>query len=292
MSTISFNDGIYTQQVLDAFLEYITPVKSFARDFSSETAKKGNAVYVPRIDGLTATTGDGYENASGAVGTITVNLDKRQVSTVDISDIQAANSSAAKVENFARQQACAIATKFLTDVWSLLTTTNFGNAVVTTAAANWTKTQIRAIRKALNEAKAPMSNRSMVLDSDIVDALLGDSTLSTLIAYTSNESLQTGKLPALMGFQNYESNLVPLNSASIMGFGCHPDSIAIASRYLESQAPGEYLAAMPVVDSESGLTLGYRRHFNPGSGKHYASFEILYGYAVGLSTGLKLITVP
>lgn len=292
MSTINFNDAIYSQQVLDAFLEFITPVKAFARDFSPKAAEIGSAVYVPRMDGVTATTGSGYENTGGTINVITVNLNKRYVSTVDITDIQAANSSPSKVENFARQQANAIAQVVLQDIWSLLLTTNYGVAVVTTAAANWTKTQLRALRKALNEAKAPKSNRALIIDTDIEDALLGDSTISTLLAYTSPESLKTGELPPLLGFNVFATNILPLNSISLMGVGLHPDAIAVAMRYLQPQAPEEYLAAMPVTDGDSGLTLGYRRHFNPGTGIHYASFECLYGYAIGLSTGAKLITVP
>jgi len=43
-----------------------------------------------------------------------------------------------------------------------------------------------------------------------------------------------------------------------------------------------------VTDPMSGLTLGYRRHYNPSSGKHFVSFECVFGASRAITGGAKL----
>jgi hypothetical protein len=37
------------------------------------------------------------------------------------------------------------------------------------------------------------------------------------------------------------------------------------------------------------LAFTYRRHFNPGRGKHFASFECLFGFTQALTLGMGLL---
>jgi hypothetical protein len=292
--TLNFNDSIYAQEVLNSFVAALTPLRAFSRDFSGATAAKGNAVYVPRMDAITATTfNQSYIGTGGTVNTITVNLDQHRIATIDLTDVQQLNSSAAKVENFARQQGIALAKIVLTDIWSIITTTNFGAAVVTTAAANYGKTQIRALRKSLASSNVSMDMLSAVLSVDAFDALLGDSTINQAYAYGSAAAIQDGKIPKLMGLSIYESNVIPLNSISLNSFACHPDAIAVAMRNINTVVPeGVYQGLEMLTDAESGISMGYRRYYDGTTGKVHASVECLFGYAAGLTPGLKLTTVP
>lgn len=294
MATINFNDAIYAQEVLNAFVAALTPIKAFSRDFSGATAAKGNAVYVPRIDAVTATTfNQSYTGTGGTINTITVTLDKHRIQTIDLTDVQQLNSSAARIENFAAQQGKALAKIVLQDIWSVITTTNFTAATVTTAAANWSKTQARAMRKALAADNVSMENISLILSVDAYDALLGDSTINQAYAYGSAAAIQEGKIPRLMGMSVYESNVIPLNSISLNSFACHPDSIAVAMRNINAVVPdGVYQGLEVLTDPASGISMGYRRYYDGGTGKTHASVECLFGYAVGLTPGLKLATVP
>lgn len=292
--TLNFNDSIYAQDVLNAFVATLAPLRAFSRDLSGATAAVGNAVYVPRIDAVTATTfNQSYTGTGGTVNTITVSLDKHRIQTIDLTDVQQLNSSAAKIENFARQQGIALAKIVLQDIWSVITTTNFGAAVVTTAAANWSKTQVRAMRKQLSQSNVDLSMVSLVLDTETHDSLLGDSTINQAYAYGGAEAIREGRIPRLMGFNVYESNVIPLNSISLTAFACHPDAIAVAMRNINSVVPdGVYQGLETVTDPASGISMGYRRYYDGGTGKVYASVECLFGYAAGLTPGLKIATVP
>ncbi len=291
MATINFDETIFLESGLESFTSELAPLNSFARDFSGSTSRKGDAVIVPRVDAVTATTFDSsYETGGGTLNAITVNLNKHKIVNVDLTDVQVSEASPANLERFARQSGKALAKMVLQDVWSIVLTTNFGNAVLTTSAASYSKTQIRAIRKALAEDDVPTDMLTGIFDVDIYDSLLSD--LDDADKYGSRAAVADAKIPSLYGIPIIESNIVPLNGISLAGFIAHPDSIAVAMRYLEPQAPQEYLSTARLVDNESGITMGYRRHYNTATGKHFASFECVYGKAVGLSKGLKLVTVP
>jgi hypothetical protein len=294
MATVNFNDGIYAQEALQAFVASLTPLNAFSRDFSSQAAQRGNAVYVPRVDAVTSTTfNQSYTGSGGTINTITVNLDKHRINTVDLTDVQQLNSSAAVITNMARQQGKSLAKMVLQDIWSQLTIPNFGAAIVTTAASNWSRTQVRAMRKALIESDVDMSLASLVADVDIYDALLGDSNITQAFQYGGSEAIREGRIPRLFGMNVYETNVLPSLTTTIGAFIVHPDSMAVAMRQFSSVVPtSAYEAFETVTDPESGITMQYRRLYDPNVGKMYASFECLFGYSTALTLGLKLATVP
>jgi hypothetical protein len=82
----------------------------------------------------------------------------------------------------------------------------------------------------------------------------------------------------------------PAADGELAGRELPGDAIAVAMRYL-APPPGQYDSAMPVTH-ESGITLGYRRHYSTAKGKWFANFEALYGFAAGLTLGLSPILVP
>jgi hypothetical protein len=294
MATVNFNDGIYAQEALQAFVASLTPLNAFSRDFSSQAAQRGNAVYVPRVDAVTSTTfNQSYTGSGGTINTITVNLDKHRINTVDLTDVQQLNSSAAVITNMARQQGKSLAKMVLQDIWSQLTIPNFGAAIVTTAASNWSRTQVRALRKALIESDVDMSLASLVADVDIYDALLGDSNITQAFQYGGSEAIREGRIPRLFGMNVYETNVLPSLTTTIGAFIVHPDAMAVAMRQFSSVVPtSAYEAFETVTDPESGITMQYRRLYDPNVGKMYASFECLFGYSTALTLGLKLATVP
>jgi hypothetical protein len=292
MSTLTnVNEKVIAQMALEAFTDYLTPVDIFSTDYSDEAKKKGDTVVVPLIATFAAATfNSDYETTGGNMSSITVNLTDHCIVPADISDIQAGKSSMAKLENFGRLCGQALAQKVLTNMWTgLLTTANFGNAVVT--AQTWTITQLRAVRKALNNSRCPMEGRSLVLGTNYVDHLLADSNFLQAQLYGSREAIVEGKISRALGMSIYESAIVPLNSISLVGFACHKGAIAAAFRYVQPLAPDMYQSAGQVV-AENGLSIGYRTHYSLKTGKMFFNVETLFGYTAALTHGLKLITDP
>ena len=293
MSSIALNDKIFTQIALQAFVAKLAPLNAFTRDFSGDARRKGDAIIVPLISGITATTfNQSYEVGGGAITFATVSIDKHRIASIDLTDVQVANSSAAVMDNLAIQAGESLARIVLTDIWSAITVANFGAAILTTAGANYTIAQMGALRKVLAQRNVPTDRLSLIADSEIYSGLLTSNGVAQALNYGGAEAVRDGQIPRLLGMGIYESNIMPANAMTKLGgFVAHPDSIAIAMRYLEPQAAGEYLAAEQVTAS-NGITMGYRRHYNTSTGKHFANFECLFGFTPALTLGLAIVTIP
>ena len=140
----------------------------------------------------------------------------------------------------------------------------------------------------MSDEKAPQTDRALILNTTLYDSLLSQSGLLDASAFGARDVISEGRVPRVLGMNVYESMILPTNSITLSVLAVHPSAAAIAVRTLESQAPSEYLAATTVTDPQSGLTLGYRRHLNPGTGKHYVSFECVFGASRAITGAAKL----
>lgn len=299
MATIATNDKIFINEALQAFTAGLAPLRAFTRSYSGETARKGDAIAIPRADALSTTTFSydnntnyPYETIGGELGTITVNLNDHQIVGVDITDIQFANKGAAEITVFAQQQGRALARKCLENIFTLVTTVNFGAAAATAVSiANYGLPQLRSARQTLVGRRVPMTNLSLIASAELFTQLLADSNVSQAFQYGGPEAIREARIPRLLGMDVYETNaLGTAGTISRIGFLAHPDSIAVAIRQLQPQASEAYLAVETAVDEETGLGFTYRRHFNPGRGRHFASFECLMGYTQALTLGIGVLS--
>lgn len=296
MSTISasLSDQIITQKAIQAFVAELAPLRAFSIDFSGETAAKGAAIQVPIPANITAgTTENAYETEDTvALNVATVPLTSYAKATAGITDKQFANSSAARLEIFAVQQAKAVARKIITDAWALIINATYSQKV-TKALASFTTADIRAMRVILDKANVPINDRAMILYPDQYDKLVGDTTITVASAlhYGGTEVIRDGMVPRFLGFEMFNSNIVPLNGENLVGFAVHPSAMAIAIRSLMPQAPSEYLESRIITDEATGIGLGYRRHYSPSKGTHFCTFEAIYGAVAANTAGIcRLVT--
>lgn len=294
MATIHANlvSDIIADKVIEAFTAELAALSAFSTDFSPEAEKLGATVSVAIPANITAsTTANAYETEdSGALGAALVPLTGYAKATVGITDAQAANSPSAKLEKFATQQAKAVARKIIVDCWTLILHATYAKKVTKTLA-NFASADVRALRVLLSKADVPASDRSLILNPDFYDKILGDTTLTIASAlhYGGTEGIREGKMPRLLGFDVHESNIVPANGENLVGFAVHPSAMAIAIRPLTPQAPSEYLETRVITNEQTGISLGYRRHYSPAKGTHFCTFEAVYGHVAAVPDGLARI---
>lgn len=299
MSTINFNDKIFAQEALQAFVADLSPLAFFSHSYNAQSAQKGDAIYIPRVDAITTTTfsytdnsGFPYENSGGTIGTITVTMDQQFINAIDITDLQVMNSSAAEWGNFARQQGKSLAKAVWQRIASIFTTANFGTAVQNISIANYGYTagaSIRTVMAKRDVLKEVGTDRlALIVNQDVNYSFLSNSTVYQNYIFNGDVA-RVGKVGQVAGMDVYPINIMPTGGISLVGVVAHPDGVAVACRYLEPQEPGAYISAQRLVDDESGIVMGYRRHYNPGRGKMFVNFEALFGFGVGLSLGIGLL---
>jgi hypothetical protein len=294
MATInsSLNDKLIAEAALSAFTADLDMLSAFSTSYSSEVIRKGSTVEVPLIGALTATTfADSYEADGGVLGTVSVTVGTHRIVTVSLSDTEWSKSSAADIMKFATNQGKAVAQSVLEGVYALFVTTASSAAQYSATLTNlsaFTITNASSLRSALNAEKAPATNRSLILNSTLYASLLSQSGLLDASQYGARDAIAEGRTPRVLGMNVMESLILPTNSITLSALAVHPNAVAVAIRALEPQAPSEYLAAQVVTDPQSGISLGYRRHYNPGTGKHYVSFECVYGASRAITGAAKL----
>lgn len=294
MATINsaLNDKLIAQAALESFTADLEPLSIFTTSYSNEVVRRGASVEVPLIANLTATTFDNsYEVDGGTMNKVTINVDTHRLVTVSLSDTEYSKSSVAEITKFATQQGKALAQSVLTTVYNLFVTTASSAAQYSATLTNlsaFTITNARSLRKALSDEKVPLTGRSLILNTSLYDSLLSQSGLLDAGQFGARDVIADARVPRVLGMSVYESLILPTNSISLSAIAVHPNAAAIAVRALEPQAPSEYLSATTVTDPQSGLTLGYRRHYNPGTGKHYVSFECVFGASRAITGAAKL----
>lgn len=284
----NFDDEIFSNAVLEGYTSTLVPISSFSTDFAPDPMPPGNTILVPLIGGLTATTfGGSYATTNGSMSAITVTINRHKFIGVGQSDLEAANSSMAKLEKFGFQQGQALAIAVLQDIASLWTTANFGLATAV-SVVDFGVSQIRAARLLLSQGKAPATNRNMILDIEPFDNLLGISNFLQVNLSGSQETLRDGKVGRALGFDIFESNGLP-GTASVMGFVGHASAIAIGMRYLAPQQGHKYDIARAVSDPTTGAVFGMRAYYDEATGHRFVALEANYGYSVGISNGGRVI---
>lgn len=296
MATV-FNDTIFGQTAFQQLVDLLTPLSAFSTDISSEVSSEGSAVVVPLFGNVATTTfsqsATVMEQSGGLISAITVNLDKRRITPVDLTHQQLAESSnAGRWDKWAMQLGKSMASTVLQDVWSVLTTTNFGAAILTTSSASYGKAQLIEARRSLRAAGV-RGDYTFLGNTVIEGALLGDVSLSQVYARGDNQAIKEGQLGRLFGMNTYSSDVLPLNSISLVGFACGQEGIAFAMRDLGQYIPtGDYESVETLVDDETGISALYTRHWSRAQGKWFINLHTLYGYSPAVTGAVKLFTSP
>lgn len=282
----NFNNEIFAQNALNGFVAELLPLEAFSTNFSPDAVAKGDTVLVPLIGALTATTfGGSYATSGGSMSAITVTINRHKVVQIGQDDLTAANSSMASLEKFAYQQGAALAIAVLQDIFTLCTTANF--AIYTTVSlAGLDVPQLRAARLALNKANVPKIPRSLIVDCDGYDALLGVTNFVQAHMFGDRSAIAEARIPRAIGLDLFELN--SLFPASIGAIAAHASAVAIAIRYLRPQRPERYDDARAVAHP-SGATFGLRDHYDPNTGNRYVNLECNYGYSAGITQGARLL---
>lgn len=277
---------------LQSFVKMLAPLSAFSTNFSPEavgTRTRGNTVLVPLIGTLTATTfGGTYAICGGSKSVVTVTINRHKVVHIGQQDLDALNNSDSALESFGFQQGRALAQAVLEDVLTLVTTANFGSATAVASTA-LDVPQLRKARLLLNQANAPISPRSALIDSVGMDALFAVTNFVQAQMFADNQVLKEGRITRALGMDLYEINGSFVSAASVNALIVHPQAIAVAMRYVEPQRPDRYDNAQQFSDPSTGATFGLRDYYDPLTGTRYMAMECNYGYVGGITNGARLI---
>ena len=234
----------------------------------------GTFVAQDKVAGTAATA-----QAPTGGATVALTLSKHKLVDFMVEDYGAAQANGDALARFVDPAVIALAEQFENDLWSLYS--SFTGASVGTSGTDLSAATIRSARKVLNDAKAPLEDRYLVVSDKDEIALLGDSSLQTYFAYSRTQGIEQGQLPPLYGFNTYVSQLVPTvagTPVSTKNIAFHKNAMMFAMRPFRDIPAGSGVATATVVDEESGLAIRVLKQYKAEYRAEYVGFDILYGF--------------
>lgn len=287
----SLNDNILIDEALNAYTATFAALNVFSTNYSQHAEKKGASIKVPLIGTMEASEEEGdYETPSGSAGSVEVPLNRYAKATVGMTDREFAESSVADLKIFGKQMGAAVATKVIQGVFSLITKSNYPTSL--TPEAGMSMTDLLALARAkFNSLMVPQEDRVYFPSPDAYLVLAKDPVVkvASALTYGGTEYIRDGVIPRLLGFNLFESTVLPASSAAVNGFIAHPSAIAVATRAITPSEQRAYIETRKITDPATGITMTYRRHYGTGKGKLFATIECYYGAAVGVKEGLIMM---
>jgi len=294
MATV-YNDKIFGQKVLQQLNSLLLPIRAFTTDISEELKSEGDSVTVPLYGNTTTTTFTQsttvWEQSGGTVSAITVNLNYQDITPVDLTARQLAESSASSnMDAFAYQMASSHAERILGTIFGGITTGSFGTAIVSTAIANYDRDVLPLIRKSMITRGCQLGRKSIVINPDVEANFLSDDKLTLALNRGNASTMTEGELGRLYGYDIYSAPELGVNGVSLVGFACGQNAMAIAFRGFDSILPSEeYAAVETMVDDQTGISMLYTRHWSRAQGKWFLNIHSLFGYANAVTLDMGLL---
>lgn len=294
--TSGFSPQVWALEALNVLRNRIVLAKLVTTDKDmGEPGWQGKTLNIPYPGTFTAqdkTAGNPVTAQAPTGGaTVSLNLSKHKVIDFMVEDYAAAQSNSDLLSRYVEPAVIALAEQLENDLWTLYS--SFTGTSVGTTGTDLTATVIRTARKNLNDAKAPMQDRYLVVSDKDEIALLGDTNLATYYAYSNPQGITQGQLPPLYGFQTYVSQLVPTvagTPVSTKNIAFHKSAMMLAMRPFQPIPAGSGVATATVVDDQSGIAIRVLKQYKAEYRAEYVGFDILYGF-VALRPSLGLVAL-
>lgn len=140
-----------------------------------------------------------------------------------------------------------------------------------------------------NKLPWPEVGRGLLLTPDYDTNLFKDASVGDASQYGAANVIQEGRLPRIMGFDYAQSAAIPSNGENLTGLVTYKSSILIACSPVPPADNGNIVDYRTVTDEDSGITLEYRKWFEPQMDAVREVIEVNYGYGKGEQLALKRI---
>lgn len=257
----------------------LAPLNAFSQDFSADTIAPRRTVQVPiaTAGGTTQTNASNFESGDSTLDNVAVQVNQY---TNSFALTNTEINQGFRIENIAKINLHQLANKIIDVAFAPITTTNFGAAVVdVNTAADFGVAQLRSLWGALKDGDV----RNVILDGDIYAQFLPSNLEAFQIA-------SGGKNVGMYGFDLFTfNNRWSGAGATIKGFACSPQAIAVASGLpVSSPIDSDMISQENIVIPDLGLTVQMNMWSSRSARALWASYDVMFGAAKGDGTALKL----
>ncbi len=285
------NNTFIGNLVLDQFVATLAPLAAFTSNCTNQVAFRGDTVKILNVQTSSAAldyadTGTYVMQHAEASG-IDVTLNKHKYTSVELKDTEVRDAQILSAENFYRSKGYGLALAVMSDLMTFVSSSFKASTTTVSASPAFSSSAVVGLTAVADNANWTPYNRAMVLNPTQHSYLRQDSNiLFSQIAASLMDKNATKTVSSLDDWHIYKTGIVPTQTC---GYICVPQALCFASRVVAPQTPNQYSDMQILTDPDSGLAITQLQWHNPDSGARRLAWIVNYGYALGLSTGCRLL---
>ncbi|MCW5933977.1 MAG: hypothetical protein KIT45_06705 [Fimbriimonadia bacterium] len=284
MDTIGFIPEIWANEILRVLRANSDIINAIARDSDFDTPQERGDVINITYPGTFAVQNKAEDTAispAAPSGGAKVAVALSQYKTVDflVEDLARTQSRQDLMERYTEPAVSAIIENIASAVHALYS--GFSQSVGA-SGTDITAATVRTAGRALDTAKVPRRNRSLIVSSKDYYSLLGDSNLQSYFANAAPDTMRDGLVGRLYGFDVYLSQLVPVVTGSpdsTKNLALHRDAAILAFRPLSDPPAGSGAQSMTIFDEQTGVVMRVLSQYDMSHRGLRVAIDCLYGVA-------------
>lgn len=290
------NADVIAQRALETLVARLPLLSQISTNFSDEPVRFGANVIthiVTAAQAIDFNASHGYVPAARTQIDVPVPLNKHKHHTYSIGVQEASSSQIDLIERFAVTAAYSIGSALVSDLLGLVKAADFPNYSSFALGENedgFSRRSTIRVGKALGKRYVPPMGRFMVLNPDFYASLCLDNTMLAALLQTGAQSIQSGRLPNVHGFDVSEFVDMPDNDEDLVGIAGTADALCLATRIPDDPGQGQSnVRISTVTEPQSGISLQVREWYNSDLAAFRRSYTLMYGVAKGQTTSLQRI---
>lgn len=280
----TFDSALVTDSLRDVAITVLqsrlAPLNAFSQDFSADPLKPRATVQVPiaTAGGTTQTNASNFESGDSTLDNVAVSVSQYS-NSFHLTNDQI--NGGHRLEKIAKINLHQLANKIIDVALTPVTAANFGAATIDVdTAGDVTAASLKTLWAAIKDG----DSRNLIVDGSIYAQFLPANLDSFQLA-------AGGKNVGMYGFDFFSyNNRWDGAEATVKGFACSPQAIAVASGLPANDIAGSDMLAVENIEiPDLGLTVQMNMWVSRATRAVWASYDVMFGAAKGDPNALKLI---
>jgi len=280
----TFDSALVTDSLRDVAITVLqsrlAPLNAFSQDFSADPLKPRATVQVPiaTAGGTTQTNASNFESGDSTLDNVAVSVSQYS-NSFHLTNDQI--NGGHRLEKIAKINLHQLANIIIDVALAPVTAANFGAATIDVdTAGDVTAASLKTLWAAIKDG----DSRNLIVDGSIYAQFLP----ANLDAF---QLAAGGKNVGMYGFDFFSyNNRWDGAEATVKGFACSPQAIAVASGLPANDIAGSDMMAVENIEiPDLGLTVQMNMWVSRATRAVWASYDVMFGAAKGDPNALKLI---
>ena len=291
-NTLGTTNGlVIAQRALATLLRDFPVLSDITTDFSALSARYNQTVSTSIVSASTASQFNpvvGYTSTDRTQVDVQVQLNRWAHHTYSVTDAERTTSQVDLISRFADTAAHALGQAVMDDLFALFTPANFTNQKIV-SYDSFSRKSVIDIATTMNNLFIPKLGRFMIVDANMYGSLSNDLTVVQNFSNAGANTIQTGKLTGIHGFNDIvdytaiggSANTPNTPQPNLVGIAGVKESVLFCTRLPDAPTTVIPGVISTVTEPHSGLSVQLREWYDMTLAKESRTMTLMYGFAKG-----------